>query len=191
MYRGKRGVWPGTPPLHLIQPGDQTAQQLQTQHSWPRPTHPAPISGGREMGAGEWRSGHVGWSISTHTLQAPPFSRDSQGRAPALHVSQCVSPCVWRDSRGRSPAPHSPRSPAPSSSFVSLSRPGERFQGELCLGPRASQGPWGPQLTLNPPQVRLQPSLLLPAAPQSQSRTGGLGWRWRQSQESPGGCRIA
>ena len=96
MYRGKRGVWPGTPPLHLIQPGDQTAQQLQTQHSWPRPTHPAPISGGREMGAGEWRSGHVGWSISTHTLQAPPFSRDSQGRAPALHVSQCVSPCVWR-----------------------------------------------------------------------------------------------
>lgn len=50
VQREEGRVWPGTPPLHLIQPGDQSAQQLQTQHSWPRPTHPVPISGGREMG---------------------------------------------------------------------------------------------------------------------------------------------
>lgn len=80
MYKRKRGRSGQVHPFQLIQPGDQTAQQLQTQHSWSRPTHPAPISG----------------------------------------------------------------SLAPSSSFVSLSQLVERFQGELCPGPRESQGPWAP-----------------------------------------------
>lgn len=100
MYRGKRAAWPGTPPSHLIQPGDQTAQQLQTQHSWPQPIHPAPISGGREMG------GQVSGEGSTlaraprprpwRPCLSPITARAEPRPCSAWHISPCPCPSLTK-----------------------------------------------------------------------------------------------